>query len=616
MQSTSNGSRNRSSSFRLAKSKSCDRIDDDNDDDEEVKGSKARRSTLNHIASVMRNFKRPGIKDESKSTKDVEKNNKGMLIKKLCDSSSENNQNFLKLELSEIAGKSLLSKIFQFRRSNSKPRNCASSPSSPKSSPDLRRKSSRSFNKSEERSVSSSTRTSSSSKETQTSSSTERLVPPSTLLSQPESSSSGCRNDSAKNKQNSSLHTSPSSSTMRGSANGLRDELLQSSTSPDSNNILLGQPRPDSRRSISTPEGHSPLYEEVPHELTLTRRSRSPAMPPNFPSFHREESSRCSTLSQGTSSLSLGYASQGYPSLTMSNGGYFNCNSASHSPCEVNYDPSQPQVQQATTETKPNGYSNGYKTSYDFYRRRYPSYSSSINRGAPHYATLTGQRVKDSGNAGKNTPRSVEPLLTTTMSNRNSPGNNNKSTNRVGSKPNDPSSSSLTQTTVTQNVKSTTDMELELLLPLGNIMKAALNAKKQSLKDQFFRREYNREPPIQEGLRDETGDKIPLDLQNAGIQMRVGEPKSQTEIKTTVDNNGLIETHFHTLPGQVLNSLSSTIEIEANGENKVIVTTNKSRNSKNSGGSSKQNKKVVKKSTRNEGVKVTDIGRDSEEDVM
>jgi hypothetical protein len=211
-------------------------------------------------------------------------------------------------------------------------------------------------------------------------------------------------------------------------------------------------------------------------------------------------------------------------------------------------------------------------SSNDFYQRRYPSYSSSFSRNSPYYASLTSPtRVKVS-------PHSLYDSLLTTTSSQSTPK----------SKDFQPKSSTtgMNETRVTQTVKSTTDMELQLLLPLGNIMKAAINAKKQALKDNFFREEYNREPPpsstsnkptdaTENGNKDHNSIPIHLD-KSSGIKLNVGEPKSHTEIKTRIDKNGIVEEHNQSLPNVDIANSRSKVEINVNGKTLDLGWTNHS----------------------------------------
>lgn len=341
-----------------------------------------------------------------------------------------------------------------------------------------------------------------------------------------------------------------------------------------------------------------------------------PVAPPTFPGYHqRGESSRCSTLSSQAAS-SLGYGSQGHPSFSsnyspnnldsgLASYGFYGDGSiaSTHSPCGgpsssshygfCSNGHSNPNSNASTIfpqPAKPSAYSSArYKNSYEWYKKRYPNYiSPATGRNSPLYASLTAPRSKSRSRPMYDTllapmdeklgdglvqvsrhPRRASmynPQCASLQTNGIGKSTDSHSIAMKGN--NEEGGTEFSTTTVTQAVKSTTNMELELLLPLGKIMKAALQAKKDAIKDAWLRDElgpsyaaYANKSKGNGGTasnsnssNNETEIKgnessIKVNLHNTGAKLRVGEPSTKTEVTTVVNNNGVIETHFDSSSG-------------------------------------------------------------------
>ncbi|CAL8114048.1 unnamed protein product [Orchesella dallaii] len=682
-------------SLRLPKSKSCGRMNDSIDDDEEVKTAKVKSSTLEHISRAMRSL-RTGASNTSNhdgGAGDAEKGKKN---------------------------KSLLSKLFPFRRSNSKPRNekITATTTTTKEATKPASGSTTSSTSTSNCSMSPPTNSKHSgnvkdsakfiSTQTQTSNSTEQLCAPSITLSSSRSS-----------------HP-PAASVPTGSTEKNSGRLPMESSTPENSSDMDGcilhqdcingdgshQTRSSSRRSMSMLD-ESPLYDvlqDVPNISGINHISPNfqvgcPVAPPTFPGFHRGESSRCSTLSSQAAS-SLGYGSQGHPSHLntyspnldsgLASYGYYGDSSMSnsHSPCPSTGAYCSPSAHYGYNNrnnncntifpqpAKPTAYSSArYKSSYEWYRKRYPNYISPVGRSSPLYASLTAPRTKSRSRPtyeslltpmdekhGGGLVQMVENHRCPSASQQN--GNANKTTMPVNStmsnNTNDAQGSqksSTNTTTVTQAVKSTTNMELELLLPLGKIMKAALNAKKDAIRDAWLRDDlgpgyaaYADRYKLNQGATSSSNNNEPIkvNLDNTGAKLRVGEPSTKTEVTTVVNNNGVIETHFDSSSGanQPMFDLGSpnmksTVEIKTLGgvtdvvlvngktgeETKILPTTNNSQEKGQScakqhvsSGSSTRSKsnngiiinknnnsyeKILDKRSPSSCVKISDIGKDS-----
>lgn len=580
-----------------------------------------------------------------------------------------------------ISGKSLLSKLFPFRRSNSKSRNEKITTAPPPTATataacrtSLCSNASTTTRSSSERSVSPPpTKTNHSenakdsakfiSTQTQTSNSNEQLCLPSITLSSSSSPSHPVLPETNPGRMMAVDSTAKRSSAV--------DVVLN----PDSiNGDGSHQTRSSSRRSMSILD-ESPLYDVLQDVSSSTPINHSngcsgnhispnfqvgcPVAHSSYPGFHhhhhRVESSRCSTLSSQAAS-SLGYGSQGNPSLSSNNNysqhldsglasyGYYGCDGSisSHSPCGAascgQYGFSNNGGHQnnggnnnaCPPPAKPTSYSSArYKNSYEWYKRRYPNYISPAGRTSPLYASLTAPRPKSRSRATYESllapveRKHGEGLVQMTDNRRRSlvtahdlenqstgrymnPRNNvrhshilsNNDMNRRDEHANSGESS----TTVTQAVKSTTNMELELLLPLGKIMKAALQAKKDAIKDAWLKDELgpgyaayaNKSVSNQDNSSGGTNAMndcdnsmqnkdscIKLNLDNTGAKLRVGEPSTKTEVTTVVNNNGVIETHFDTSSGinQPMRDLlppnmQSTVAIKTSGGVTDVVLVN------------------------------------------
>ncbi|ODN01906.1 Storkhead-box protein 1 [Orchesella cincta] len=693
-------------SLRLPKSKSCGRMND-SIDDEEVKTAKVKSSTLEHISRAMRSL-RTGASNTNSHDGGAGEAEKGK------------------------KNKSLLSKLFPFRRSNSKPRNekiTATTTSTKETTTKPASGSTTSSTSTSNSSMSPPTNSKHSgnvkdsakfiSTQTQTSNSTEQLCAPSITLSSsshPVASSVPTGSNDKNSRMTGESSTPENSSDMDGCL--LHQDCLNGDGSH--------QTRSSSRRSMSMLD-ESPLYDvlqDVPNIPGINQISPNfqvgcPVAPPTFPGFHRGESSRCSTLSSQATS-SLGYGSQGHPSHLntyspnldsgLASYGYYGDSSMSnsHSPCPSTGAYCSPSNHYGYNNrnsncstifpqpAKPTAYSSArYKSSYEWYRKRYPNYISPVGRSSPLYASLTAPRTKSRSRPTYEsllTPNDVKHGggLVQMVENHRCPSasqsqqqnaNTNKTTLPVnatmGNNTNDAQGrehNSTNTTTVTQAVKSTTNMELELLLPLGKIMKAALHAKKDAIRDAWLRDElgpgyaayadrYKSNHQSATASNNSNNESIKVNLDNTGAKLRVGEPSTKTEVTTVVNNNGVIETHFDSSSGinqpmfdLVSPNMKSTVEIKTLGgvtdvvlvngktgeETKILPTSNNnnsnqekgqnngaklhvssapSNRSKSSGVTRKTNnayEKIPDKRSPSSCVKISDIGKDSgaEEDVI
>jgi len=297
------------------------------------------------------------------------------------------------------------------------------------------------------------------------------------------------------------------------------------------------QDRPSSRRSGSMVDD-GPFYDSLlDHQAQVHHHGNENTgalSNSNFPGFHpgssRGESSRCSTLSQATSSL--GYGSQrGNHSSPCPSGNV----SATYA-CV-----GEPSLNKAKVAPR-----NSY---YEYYKRRYPTYPSQFSRGSPHYSSLI-----DSRHGNTSMPRTH--VHYESMKEKPKPAASCELLNsKVETNP------GTSTTTVTQNVKSTTNMELELLLPVKNIMKAALQAKKDQLKEQA-RQEFEGKP-----IKNQGHNKVTVNVAETGAQVKMGDPKTETQVTTTVDNNGVVETQYYETKGNgqaFKKGIHSTVEIHTN----------------------------------------------------
>lgn len=481
--------------------------------------------------------------------------------------------------------------------------------------------------------------------QTQTSSSTERLASPSLIKSHPHPGSSSPPTISPAVIFNEQRTIGKRTATVVDSSAEHSDAMLQHPR--DASCGGSHQTRSSSRRSMSAVD-ESPLYDvlhDVPSSTTPPGANNFAASaggrcnhhvspnfqlgysvaPPTFPAF-RGESSRCSTLSSQATS-SLGYGSQGHPSLAsnyspnMESGlaslyGYYqgdgSVNGSSHSPLGTtppghygctnsrgsNNGNGDANIFPQPTKLTPYSSSN-YKSSYEWYRKRYPNYTNNhVGRSSPLYASLTAPRSKsrsrptyeslltttDERNkrqpyqmSGEMGPPVKSDTLTVNVGDDNNPGSDVMRS--IDDREN--SSSTVSTATVTQAVKSTTNMELELLLPLGKIMKAALQAKKDAIREAWLKDELGPNYALyaNKGQQETspptttTGNEfIKLNLDNSGAKLRVGEPSTKTEVTTVVDNNGVIETHFDSSSGADTNlsdllprNMKSTVEIKTLG---------------------------------------------------
>jgi len=329
-------------------------------------------------------------------------------------------------------------------------------------------------------------------------------------------------------------------------------------------NSLPGTERPSSRLSQTTLTDDGNLYSyHTPSGDSHGMNGDSGHPDPTYP-FPRGESSRCSNLSRGTS---LGYGSQGpasvgvshspTPSMSPSNyNGYSGRRSAFGPP---------PAYSSMMSRNSPN--LGSYKTSYEYYKRRYPGYG---NYTRQHPTTTS------SANCLPTEPPREKPTTTVTMTMTGRPnsqqpnyyeiiGSRNKSTQP------DPKTSTMTEpisssapkksenhirttfpsprlnkrkgnepfvstTTVTQ--KSTTNMEVELRLPFGK----------------FSHRGANGRASNGSILINGNDTKLNVNVENCGSEcaggtkIHIGQPRSETEVKTTVShssgNGPTVKTHF------------------------------------------------------------------------
>jgi hypothetical protein len=179
-----------------------------------------------------------------------------------------------------------------------------------------------------------------------------------------------------------------------------------------------------------------------------------------------------------------------------------------------------PETSKGPTSTSPPNVvaSRNYKNYYDYYRRRYPTYTYAGPNTKPisHYEVV--QKIPEA----KAEPKKIDDqqLVSTT----------------------------------TTTVNSTTNMQVELLLPLG---------KMSSLRKMQNQNGTNSNGKLVANSQPKT-------------QIVVGHPKTSTEVKTTVNHNGTIETHFDCESGDESNKNSRVqIKVTDPGNADVILVNQK-----------------------------------------
>lgn len=314
--------------------------------------------------------------------------------------------------------------------------------------------------------------------------------------------------------------------------------------------------RPSSRLSSTTPtlidDGHFYAY-PAQKENIMGANGDNNQIEGVFP-FQRGETSRCSTLSRGTS---LGYGSQG-PSSSLV-GFYSQSQSPTPSMSPSNYAGYSrrsirgPPLAHSHLISRNSSNYGSYKNSYDYYRRRYPTYGN-YQQESKNCPTATVREKPNIPMTGRPTSQQSHYYETIGFPNRTQPGKSTMTETISGTNPrkseatirntfpsprinnrkaNEPFVST---TTVTQ--KSTTNMEVELRLPLGKFSNRKSNGRTSGGSSSILINGNDTKFNVNVG--NGSGEEC-----SGGTEIHIGQPRRETEVKTTVSHsNGKLQTQF------------------------------------------------------------------------